>query len=98
MSDKRDHDFRDDFDLLCCKLTSGFHYCPHLHLINLWVRNTEATTSMTEHRIELMKEFILGPQLFNRHAHFGCEFLKFLIRMGKKLVKRRVEQSDRDRI
>ncbi len=53
---------------------------------------------MAEHRIELMKEFVLGPQLFNRYAHFGCEFLEFLIRMGKKLVERGVEQSDRDRI
>ena len=79
MSDKRDHNFRDDFDLLCCKLTSSFHYRPHLHLINLGVRNTEATTSMAEHRIELMKEFVLGPQLFNRYAHFGCKFLDLAV-------------------
>ncbi len=90
-TDERDHDLGLSVDLLLLARDHGFGDGGDLHLENLRIRDRQAATTMSEHRIHLV-------QLVDALLHVGgrdAEFLRHLgLRLGfvrQEFVQRRIQ-------
>ena len=93
-ADERDHDLWLHFDLLLGDVCGGFEDRAGLHLGDLRVGDTEAATTMTQHRIRFMEAVYTLHDGFDFHADAASEVHLLLLGVGQEFMKRRIEEAD----
>ena len=95
-ADERVHDLGTRVDLLAAALDRGLDDGADLHLEDLGVRDRQAATAVTEHRVRLVELRDAALDLLERQAHLARELGLLLLVVRNELVERRIEQAHRD--
>src|SRR5690349_16436251 len=91
------HDFRTDIDTTTFRSDSSLKYCASLHLGDLGIRDSEATSAMAEHWIRLSKTIDHSVEFGAREPKGAREKLALLAAVREEFVKRRIEKTNRHR-
>ena len=97
VANERHHDFQFDFDTLELQFAGRLHHGPHLHAVDVRVRNSQAAATVPEHRVGFPHILHPAAHLPGRAPHVGRQFAYFLQRPRQEFVQGRIQQADRDR-
>src|SRR6056297_2263353 len=97
-SDKRNHDFRDHLDTSVFQFNGSLENCAGLHLRNFWIGNSQAASPVTEHGVEFFQRPNDSRKLLRLDAERFCHAIDLFWFMWQKLMQRRIEQPNGDRI
>ena len=97
---KRDHDLRMNIPVCMSFLhvDSRADNSFGLHLGNLRIGNCQTASTVTHHRVELMERIDDRLDLLNSLALCVSQFLDVLFLSGNELMKRRIQETDRNRV
>ena len=91
LANERDHDLRNDIiSIFFFYFDRSFHDRTCLHLCKLRIGNCKTASTMTHHRVELMKLIAFLLDLVNSLAHIFCKLCHLFLCLRSELMQRRI--------
>ena len=87
LTNERNHDLRND---LIALFFLNFHNGTSLHLCKLRISNCKTASTVTHHRVELVKFVAFLLYFINSDAHIFCKISHLLLCLRSELMQRRI--------